>query len=110
MSAPILDYTFGGGVPPFSGPGLPVPGPFAYWPSIINLTGGMSATDLDAQSIELMPQNAVVELVIAGRGASQWKKVLDNTTPATNTEGGVVRTLSYDPISNPYVFKRQAGY
>jgi hypothetical protein len=106
---PILDYQWPY-VPPSAGAGFPQSGSEYYWPSITRLTGGVLATDLDAQPIHLLADRSLLEVVIAGRGESLWMKVTDNTTPGTDTEAGRIQPTEYNASTSPYILLRQAGY
>ena len=107
--SPILDYQWPY-QPPTAGQGFPQSGQVFYWPDITRLTGGVAATDLDAQAISLLPPNTIIQVVIAGRGESLWERVQDATTPGTNTEAGRIQPTEYNASTSPYVLKRQAGY
>lgn len=108
--SPILGYR-----PPFSSPfvnviGLPAEGYFQYWPQIQNLSGGNVETDLDAQTILLLPSNSVLIVVIPNRGLSGWVRVEDTNAPATNVDGGIIRPTGYNSISAPFYLVRQFGF
>jgi hypothetical protein len=115
---PILFYNPGSGTTTIGGTVLP--GYLYYWPTIKNLTGGVPATDLDAQSIYLLPNDSLIEVVIPDRGASQWLRVQNTSLPAppagsivsgnTDLDAGVIVPLSYDPVSKPWILHRQLGY
>jgi len=124
---PILDYDPDGVADGGAGAGtvlppspavLPPQGYFYYWPSVNTLTTGAALTpgltdpivSLDAQQISQLPANSVIEVVISGRGASQWKRVLNGTSPITNVDAGIIVPVNYDPIIAPYVLIREAGY
>jgi len=109
----------GGGSGSGSGTVLPLTGYFVYWPQINTLTttgSGFSTglTDppvpLDNQPISQLPKDAIVEVNISGRGASQWKRTYDATSPATDVNVGIITPTGYDPINSPYILVRVAGY
>jgi hypothetical protein len=108
---PILNYQPGGGVPPGSNTGIQSPGFLYYWPTIENLTGGMPKTDLDAQNIFALPDDALIIVTIEGRGESQWLRVKHVAgTAVTDLNAGVIVPTNYDPVSRPYILHRQIGF
>ena len=108
--SPILNYQPPVSLPIPAGPSLPPPGYFYYWPSITMLTGSDALLSLQAQNISALPPNSIVEVNIAGRGASQWLRSYDNTTPATDINAGRIVPINYNSTTNPYVLIRVAGY
>src|SRR2546430_16999442 len=108
MPTPIINYSGFPATPVFAG--LPLQGYFFYWPSIVNLTGGNVATDLDAQAINEMPPSSAVLVVIPTRGASEWPRVTDASSPATDLVGGTIRPTNYEATLRPFVLKRKSGF
>ena len=106
---PILGYNPSGGIPS-GGTGTVVIGHFYYWPQIQNLTGGNPATDLDAQPIGALPVDALIEVVIPSRGASQWAKSPYSGAISSNTDNGTIVPIDYDPALNPWILYRQLGF
>jgi len=116
--SPILDYDKpSAGLPLPGGSGLPPPGYFYYWPTVNALTPTVVSTpisgdlvSLDSQPIYQLPADSIVEVSIAGRGASQWKRTQDSSSPATNVNAGIIVPVSYDAAARPFTLIRVAGY
>ena len=81
-----------------------------YWPDIEHLTGGIQATDLDAQDISVLMPDALIIVCIPDRGASHWLRVEDAGSPVTDTDAGVITPINYDSILRPFVLHRQLGF
>jgi hypothetical protein len=111
QESPILVWQPAGGVS-VGGGGITIPraGALYYWPSIENLTGGIAATDLDAQNISGLPSDSLIIVTIDNRGESQWLRVLDGSGPVTNTDSGIIVPTNYDASLRPYVLYRQLGF
>src|SRR5258705_13231418 len=92
---PILNYQWPY-QPPIEGQGFPQSGLVYYWPDITRLTGGVVATDLDAQAISKLSPNSMVVVTIVGRGESTWKRFQDATKPGTDTEAGRIQPTEYN--------------
>lgn len=107
-TSPLLDYVPSSGLP--TPPSPLVRGYMLSWQSIVNLSGGNAATDLDAQEIGILPAGTSIFVFIAGRGGSLWLRVQDATSPVTDLDGGVIVPIEYDPTLNPFVLQRQLGY
>jgi hypothetical protein len=110
QESPILVWEPGGGVSVGGGGAVPRSGTLYYWPSIENLTGGIAATDLDAQNISALPADSLIIVTIGNRGESQWLRVLNASSPVTNTDSGVIVPINYDASLRPYVLYRQLGF
>jgi hypothetical protein len=110
MSSPILRYSPAAGTPSGVGDTLPSQGNRFYWPSITRLTGGVNATDLDAQDISALPNNSLIEVAIPARGGSVWLRVKDETIVGTDVNAGVIKPISYDVSLRPYALKRYLGF
>ena len=112
ITSPILGYDPGQGTPSGGGTsgGQQIQGQFYYWPNIIHLSGGIAATDLDAQDISVLPDNALIQVSIPGRGGSQWLRVKDGTSPTTDLNKGVIRPINYDVVLRPYILNRYMGF
>ena len=89
---------------------VPTTGPFFYWSFIQNLTGANTLTDLAAQDISVLPANALIEVVIASRGASEWLRVMDTSNPTTDLNAGILKPNNYDAALRPYVLHREDGF
>jgi hypothetical protein len=91
--------------------GLPAEGYFQYWPQITNLVGGNADTDLDGQTILLLPSDSIVIVRIETDGeVSGWLRTEDNSSPPTNLTEGIIQPTGYDPLSSPFVLIRQFEY
>jgi hypothetical protein len=109
-TSPILIFQPGGGTPSGTpGPALRA-GNLYYWPDIEHLTGGLLQTDLDAQNISALPPDSLIIVTIANRGESQWLRVLETGTPATDLNAGIIVPTNFDSALRPYVLHRQIGY
>jgi hypothetical protein len=87
-----------------------MPGYFLYWPSIKSLVDALGSPGLDAQRIDVLPDNTIVVVYISGRGESNWKRTFDNSSPVTNVDAGLIVPLNYDPGLRPYVLYRVEGF
>jgi len=85
-------------------------GSLYYWPDIERLTGGVQATDLDAQNIAPLPDDSLIIVTIDNRGESQWLRVKNSGTPVTDVNAGVIVPTNFDAIARPYILHRQIGY
>lgn len=114
--SPILNY-----VPLTGTPGSGTAssaGIYLYWDFVTLLTGGtpLPATNgggvsnsLDQNDISSLPDKTLIKVVTA-TGASEWLRVLDITSPATDTNAGVIKPANYDPVARPFVLHRQSGF
>lgn len=118
-NSPILDYQLPSWIPIPGVPGFPPNGPFFYWPTVNALTSTVIGDEptpgglviLEEQSIWRLPTDALIEVKISGRGASQWLRVEDTSGPTTNVDmGGVIVPLDYDSSLRPFVLHRVAGF
>ena len=119
---PILCYHPPSGMPVFEGEGLPQAGVFVYWPDVNILTindppptgdpnySGVPVI-LQEQHISALPNNAIVVVMIYGRGTSHWKRTVDRDDPLTEEDiAGVIVPVDYDPDLNPVLLHRVAGF
>ena len=104
--SPIISYNTTGATSPTT----IRQGSLYYWPSIQNLTGGTPATDIDAQPIYALPDDALIEVVIPDRGASQWLRVRDSTLTASDPDAGIIVPTTYDSVLKPWALYRQLGF
>lgn len=86
-------------------------GYYYYLPSITRLTGGTS-TDLDFKNIATFSPNTIFEVVVDGRGSSQWKKTLWTGvgTPSTSANFGQIKPPDYNASTMNYVLIRERGW
>ena|SRR5215831_6557528 len=116
MSTPILNYS---GFPSLVSSGAPVPGYLVYWDTInaLTLAGGPGdgpvigpRISLDTQTISDLPDNSIIEVVTASRGASQWKRTQDTSSPVTDINAGRIVPSEYNSINSPFILIRILGF
>lgn len=94
-------------------PDAPTTGsPEYYWSRITRLTGGVLATDLDAQPIAALPVNTIIKVKIVGRGESHWAKEAwpGPGDPASDTDAGIIKPVDWNAGAMNYVLNRVLGF
>lgn len=88
-----------------------VTGALEYLSYITRLTGGVSATDLDALPIAGLANKTVIRVVIDGEGESAWRKEpwTGSGAPVTDAAGGLIVPPDYNAATMNYVLNRVSG-